>query len=122
MRVSSAAPAVSFIAPAGREIAGRGFATATSVRDRAGEPALAPAATASAIGRSRVAAALAQLADSQRNIDGLIDAAARGRTFTPAQLLALQAIVSRDAQAVEVVSRVADRVVGAVKQTLGTQI
>ncbi|HVY38834.1 MAG TPA: hypothetical protein VHM31_12905 [Polyangia bacterium] len=67
-------------------------------------------------------AALVRVADAQRGVDRLIDAAARGRAFTPAQLLALQAAVSRDAQLVEVVSRVTDRLVGAVKQALGAQI
>ncbi|HVV15667.1 MAG TPA: hypothetical protein VHH90_00580 [Polyangia bacterium] len=67
-------------------------------------------------------AALARLSDAQRSVDRLLDAAARGRSFTPAQLLSLQATVSREAQAVEVVSRVTDRVVGAVKQALGSQI
>ena len=69
-----------------------------------------------------VTAALARAADAERTVDSLIAAAARGRTFTPAQLLALQAVVARGAQTVEVVSRAADRVVGAVKQTLNAQI
>jgi hypothetical protein len=67
-------------------------------------------------------AAVARAADAERAIDALIAAAARGKTFTPAQLLALQQAVSRNAQAVEVLSRAADRLVGAVKQTLGAQI
>jgi hypothetical protein len=62
------------------------------------------------------------MADGQRAVDSLIAAAARGRTFTPAQLLALQAAVSRGAQAIEVVSRAADRLVGTMKQALGTQL
>jgi hypothetical protein len=69
-----------------------------------------------------VATALARAADAERAVDALIAAAARGRTFTPAQLLALQATVARSAQTVEVLSRAADRVVGTVKQTLNAQI
>jgi len=40
----------------------------------------------------------------------------------PAELLALQATVFRYSQAVEVVSRATDKLIGAVKQTLGTQV
>src|SRR5690348_7472540 len=59
---------------------------------------------------------------AEKQVDALLEAAARGKTFTPAQLLAMQATVARYAQTVEVVSRVADRLVGAVKQTMGTQV
>jgi hypothetical protein len=59
-------------------------------------------------------------ADEQ--VDALLEAAARGKTFSPAQLLAMQATVARYSQTVEVVSRVADRLVGAVRQTMGTQV
>jgi len=65
---------------------------------------------------------LAGAADRERAIDGFVRAAASGRTFTPGQLLAVQATVARYAQTVEVVSRAAARLVGAVKQTLGTQV
>jgi len=47
-----------------------------------------------------VVATLARLADCERGVDGLLAAAARGRTFTPAQLLAMQAAVCRHAQTV----------------------
>jgi len=82
----------------------------------AGRPVAPPAAAPS------LAAAVARAADAERTVDALLAAAARGRTFTPAQLLALQATVARGAQAVEVLSRAADRVVGTVKQTLNGQI
>ncbi|MES1164306.1 MAG: hypothetical protein ABUR63_01000, partial [Verrucomicrobiota bacterium] len=106
------APAAFRTPPAPRELAGPAFAVVLG-DGTAAAPAPPPGA-AGGIARSPVAAALARLADSQRSVDSLIDAAARGRTFTPAQLLALQATVSRDAQTVEVVSRVTDRVTGAV--------
>ena len=48
--------------------------------------------------------------------------ARRGEAFTPAQLLALQAQVYQYAQQLEVVSRVVDRTIGAVKTTLNTQV
>ena len=59
---------------------------------------------------------------AEKQVDALLEAAARGKTFTPAQLLAMQATVARYSQTVEVVSRLADRLVGAVKQTMGTQV
>ncbi len=67
-------------------------------------------------------AMLERAVGAEKQVDALLDAAARGKTFTPAQLLAMQATVARYAQTVEVVSRVADRLVGAVKQTMGTQV
>ena len=82
----------------------------------------APAAPSTARGVSPFSAILARTTDSERAVDDLVRAAARGRTFTPGQLLAAQATVARYAQTVEVVSRAADRLVGAIKQTVGTQI
>jgi hypothetical protein len=60
--------------------------------------------------------------DGERRVDTLLAAAARGKTFSPSELLALQATVFRYSQAVEVVSRASDKLVGAVKQALGTQV
>jgi hypothetical protein len=59
---------------------------------------------------------------AENRVDSLVRAAAGGKTFSPAELLALQATVFRYSQTVEVVSRVADRLVGAIKQTLGTSV
>jgi len=58
----------------------------------------------------------------EAHVDALLEAAARGKTFTAAELIAMQATVFRYSQTVEVLSRATDKVVGAVKQTLGTQI
>ena len=121
----AATPGASLAPFAASEVAGPAFAVVLGPQAAAsaGSPAAAgPPNRPSPDRPSPVTAALARLADGQRGIDRLLEAAAHGRTFTPAQLLALQATVSRDAQAVEVVSRVADRVVGAVKQALGAQI
>jgi hypothetical protein len=78
---------------------------------RSGAPAAGP-----------LPAALARAISAEREVDALLEAAARGRSFTPAQLLAMQATVARYSQTVEVISRVADRLVGAIKQTIGTQV
>jgi hypothetical protein len=82
-----------------------------------------PGAAADAAGSpSPVRALLAQTLAAEQRLDTLLAAAARGRTFSPAELLALQATAFRYAQVVEVVSRATDKLVGAVKQTMGTQV
>ena len=59
---------------------------------------------------------------AERRIDTLLAAAATGKTFSPGELLALQASVFRYSQTVEIVSRATDKIVGAVKQTMSTQV
>jgi hypothetical protein len=65
---------------------------------------------------------LERLDGAESRVDALLNAAAKGKTFSPAELIALQADVFRYSQTVEVVSRVADRLVAAIKQTLGTNV
>jgi hypothetical protein len=79
------------------------------------EPA---AATSGASAR----AMLERVVSAENHLDTLLRAAARGKTFSPSELLALQAGVFRYAQTVEIASRVADRLVGAIKQTVGTNV
>jgi hypothetical protein len=81
-----------------------------------------PSAPNHAAPPSPVRAMLERALGAEKQVDALLEAAARGKTFTPAQLLAMQATVARYSQTVEVVSRVADRLVGAVKQTMWTQV
>jgi hypothetical protein len=81
-------------------------------------PASAPT---SPLGRG-LSRALANASAGEARLDAILDAAARGKTFKPAELLALQVTVFRYSQTVEVLSRATDRLVGAVKQTLGTQV
>ena len=85
-------------------------------------PARAPAAPTPPPTSNPLRAMLTRAVGAEKQVDALLEAAARGKTFTPAQLLAMQATVARYAQTVEVVSRVADRLVGAIKQTMGTQV
>ena len=87
-------------------------ARADSVPPATGKPPVA----------SPVRAALERIVNAESKVDALLAAAARGKTFSPAELLALQAGVFRYSQTVEVVSRVADRLVGAIKQTMGTSV
>jgi hypothetical protein len=77
---------------------------------------------ANAASASPVRALLERTLGGEQRVDTLLAAAARGKTFSPSELLALQATVFRYSQAVEVVSRATDKLVGAVKQTMGTQV
>ena len=104
-----------------------GGPSATPARPAAADTASKPSKPPTSLTNPRpttspVRAMLERTVGAEKQVDALLDAAARGKTFTPAQLLAMQATVARYSQTVEVVSRVADRLVGAVKQTMGTQV
>lgn len=86
-------------------------------------PAALPPATAKPVEATSPAKKLVQNAlDADRQVDAMLRAAASGKTFSPSELLALQAQVFRYSQTVEVISRGADKLVGGVKQTLSTQV
>jgi len=59
---------------------------------------------------------------AEDRLDRMMASAAAGKTFSAGQLLALQSTAFRYAQTVEVLSRAADRLVGGIKQTLGTPV
>ncbi len=61
-------------------------------------------------------------AKAESKIDAMIDAARRGKNFSPSELLGLQMEVFRYQQTVDVVAKTAEKVVGGIKQTLGTQV
>jgi hypothetical protein len=88
----------------------------TAAADRSGATASSPQPT------GPVRTLLERVVRTENKVDALLQAAARGKTFSPSELLALQASVFRYSQTVEVVSRVADRLVGAIKQTIGTSV
>src|SRR4051794_14036194 len=85
-------------------------------------PPAAGARPAPSITTSPVRAMLERTMRAEKQVDALLEAAARGKTFTPAQLLAMQATVAGYSQTIEVVSRLTDRLLGAVRQTMGTQV
>src|SRR5580692_5657005 len=135
MRIGSAwsgrSPAPPAPRPSGRgktftEVLGEGspVAPARPAAAAGGSKAASPTAalTRAAPTTSPLRGMLERTVGAEKQVDALLEAAARGKTFTPAQLLAMQATVARYAQTVEVVSRVADRLVGAIKQTMGTQV
>jgi len=63
-----------------------------------------------------------RMVSNQRKLERSMRRAMRGDDFSPQQLLALQMQVHKYSLEVEAVSRVVDRVTGAVKQTMQTQI
>lgn len=59
---------------------------------------------------------------AQARLDGLLEAARSGRTFTPQELLGLQASAYRYAQVVELGGRLVEQGAQAVKQALQAQV
>jgi hypothetical protein len=93
---------------------------ATAVPSTAAPPTAAPPTAPAAA--SPVRAFLERTLTAEQRVDALLAAAARGKTFSPAELLALQATAFRYSQTVEIVSRATDKLIGAVKQTMSTQV
>ena len=91
-----------------------------------GERAGKPAAVAASASPARSPASWQQLAQNtlaaEARIDAMIEAARRGQSFTPGELIGLQMEVFRYSQTVEVISRTTDKLVGAVKQLLATPV
>jgi hypothetical protein len=65
---------------------------------------------------------LARVAAAQARMDRILALAASGRTFSPAELLSLQAGVAEASQTVDLAGKVLDRVSGGVKTILSTQV
>ena len=59
---------------------------------------------------------------AESRMDAMIADARNGKSFSASELLAIQVEVFRYSQTVEVISRSTDKLVGAIKQTLGTQV
>jgi hypothetical protein len=67
-------------------------------------------------------AALREVDRARARLDEVLAQARRGRTFTAAELLCLQADAHRFAQTVEVVARAAEHAVQGVKQAVQAQV
>jgi hypothetical protein len=65
---------------------------------------------------------LARVAAAQARMDRILALAASGRTFSPAELLSLQAGVAEASQTVDLAGKVLDRLSGGVKTLLQTQV
>jgi hypothetical protein len=115
------------IAPAGAAApAGAGAAPvrprfAAAFEARAGR-AHAPATAPPPARPGAAAAALATVERAQARLDEVLAAARAGRTFTSAELLALQAETYRCAQVVDLGAKLAEQGAQSVKQALATQV
>ena len=65
---------------------------------------------------------LGRVAAAQARMDRILALAASGRSFSPAELLLLQAGVAEASQTVDLAGKVLDRVSGGVKTLLQTQV
>jgi hypothetical protein len=65
---------------------------------------------------------LGQVADAQGRLDRVMTLAQSGKTFTPAELLGLQAQVYSASQELDLAGKVVEKATGGVKQVLQTQV
>lgn len=89
-------------------------AGSTGAATRAALPRPAPAA--------RAPDPVKQVAAAQRRMDAVLALAESGRSFTPAELLALQSRVYRASQELDLAGKVVEKATGGVKQVLQTQL
>jgi hypothetical protein len=117
----------------GKSLPERGFGEVLGEVAGVRAPAAGPAQLPTAAGPARavppshgspaeVRRALVNLVEGERKMDHVIRAALSGRDFSTQELIAIQATVLRHTQEVEAVSRLLDRLTGAVKTTLQTQV
>ncbi len=66
--------------------------------------------------------ALAAVEHARERLDAVVDAARRGRTFTPQELLALQADAYRYSQTLDVAARLVEHAAQSVRQAVNTQV
>ena len=84
--------------------------------------ARAPQPTAEPAAPGMAERSLRRIVSNQQQLERSMRRALRGDDFSPQQLLALQMQVHKYSTEVEAVSRVVDRVTGAVKQAMQTQL
>ncbi|MFE8601424.1 ATP-dependent helicase HrpB [Archangium violaceum] len=65
---------------------------------------------------------LDRVTEAQKRLDGLLALAESGRSFSPAELLAVQAHVYRASQELDLAGKVVEKATGGVKQVLQTQV
>jgi hypothetical protein len=104
------------------------FSVSLGVRRPAGAPAAvaptaaAPSAPAPAGPLSAPARTITRLLADEKRVDQGLARALRGGSMSPQALLALQVNVIRYSQELEVASRLVEKLTGAVKQTLQSQV
>lgn len=96
-------------------------------RSQAARPVGSPTSQAKAVNaaatRERAAVRVAeQVQAAQQRLDHVLKLAESGKTFTPAELLALQAQVYRASQVLDLAGKVVEKATSGVKQVLQTQV
>lgn len=71
---------------------------------------------------NEVGRVIAELRSDERRLDRFVRQAARGGPMDPAELLSMQALVYRYSQRVDLLAKLVERLTGAVRQTLQTQL
>jgi hypothetical protein len=65
---------------------------------------------------------LDRVTEAQKRLDNILALAESGRSFSPAELLAVQAHVYRASQELDLAGKVVEKATGGVKQVLQTQV
>ncbi|MBN8226348.1 ATP-dependent helicase HrpB [Corallococcus macrosporus] len=100
-------------------------ATAGTERARAGCAEVKPGARVDSVHAARSQQAvevLDRVGQAQQRLDHILKLAESGRTFSPSELLALQAHVYRASQELDLAGKVVEKATGGVKQVLQTQV
>jgi hypothetical protein len=104
----------------------RGTARAEGVgKAQAGCAEVKPGARVDSVQSARgqqAAQGLDRVSQAQKRLDHILKLAESGRTFTPTELLALQARVYQASQELDLAGKVVEKATGGVKQVLQTQI
>lgn len=106
--------------PEGVKKADAGCATATPGASQARAPGKVQAPqTARGVEAAKI---LDQVAAAQKRMDHILEMAQAGKSFTPAELIAMQAQVHRASQELDLAGKVVEKATGGVKQVLQTQV
>lgn len=82
-------------------------------------PKVETAAGAKSVEAGRI---LDQVTAAQKRLDHILEMAQHGKSFTPAELIAMQAHVYRASQELDLAGKVVEKATGGVKQILQTQV
>ena len=104
------------LAPSGQAPTGSRFADALRA-----ERTAAAAPSVRTVGEAALRASVQSIVRGERLVNGVINAARHGATFSNEQLIAVQAGVYRYTQELELASKLVDKATGAIRQTLQSQ-
>lgn len=86
------------------------------------QPQLEARGTTEVTAQRPAARALDQVSAAQTRMEKVLELAQSGKTFTPAELLALQTQMYRASQELDLAGKVVEKATGGVKQVLQTQV